>query len=296
MDSGSTKECNMAISESTLITVSLKNNSDKKDSLKNADVEYIKDTKGQHIFYVGGIHVGSKLDDLTSKWGQPSNEDRYAKSDEMKYHYSDYDLKDSSDHRSLTGNEYIVTISRNTSIVTDIEYKWSQSYISDDVDKLTTVSTEFTSHKDNKKTELLISLPTTFVQQGEFAGSKSAIFMVDNVPYIVEPKTSPLALGNSYKTFEEVIKKEFEEGVLVKDNQKHEILSKTDTDLYGYKYNVEKNTLWFELNYINKKSKYSYQFNITPYDPNGTITDSTIEKFKDIVAKSTLSIHKSNPS
>ncbi|APC40332.1 hypothetical protein [Clostridium estertheticum] len=286
MDANSTQMCDMSIG-TTKFQLSLKNNSDKKDSLKNVDVEYISNTQGKDIFYTGGIYVGSKLDNLTGKWGQPSEDNSNSNDKSMKYCYYEDSVK-LPVMCSATGNEYTVTIDRNTSIITDIRYKWSQANMSD-TSTLKTYSKEIPTF-DGKKHVISYQIPAYIVQQNQ--EHKIAICTVDNVKYIVDVPNDPNSISYSSKNIDNSIKEYSNTLAIGKTNYNFYILNKTDNDAHVYGYENKENSLLFTMCYMNKDSQYITNCKITPYDKNGTITDSAISKFKDIMSQITKSMHE----
>lgn len=285
MDANSTKTCDMLIG-TTKFELSLKNNSDKKDSLKNANVESIHSTQGKDIFFNGGIHVGSKLDDLTKKWGEPSKDNSNNNNKNMEYCYYEDFVKKPIDC-SATGTEYTITIDRNTSIVTDIKYKWSQTNISD-TNTLKTYSTSIPPY--NEGHFVSFQVPTCITQQNQ--NQHISIYVIDNVKYIIDTPDLTSPIRNSDNDVDKSIQ-EYRK-LFANDTTKPtiEILDQTAEEAHLYAYKKDGNSLKFTMRYITKDSVYISGCTITPYDANGTLTDSAISKFKDIISPITKSIHE----
>lgn len=282
MDAYSTKDCDMSIG-STKLHLSLKNDSDKKDSLKNAEVQYISSTEGKDVFYTGGIHVGSKLDDLTAKWGQPSKDDSRSNDNDMIYcYYENYYI--AAVACSVTGNEYTVKIDRKTSTVKDIEYKWAQADMSD-------TSTVKTYSQIIKPGQYTLSFEIPQYMAGQNEKMETAMYLVDNVKYVVTVPYFPTSKGSSNGNVDKEVKEY--KSLFSTNTSSISILDQTSDEAHMSIYENEGKSVRLRGIYVNTDSVFETSCEITPYDGNGTVSDSAVSKFKDIVEQITKSIHQS---
>lgn len=293
MDANSTKMTDMSIGD-TKFQLELENDTDKSDALKNATVKYIDNVQGKDIFFNGGINIGSKLDDLTQKWGEPSIDKSKGNDSDMTYCYYDYYIKPerlktiaaniSQEPISGSGNEYTVTIDRKTATVKNIQYKWSGV---DNTSIIKTNSTDISFGSD--KIKLSYEIPA-FLQNDK---NNIGICLIDNTPYIIIGDTNFQGLGDKKNN---ITDQNIADVINVKySNIKYDIetLSKTENEVYAAGYFKSDNSLKCETLYMNKEHYYeTYKWEIAPYDENGTLTDSAISKFKDLVTDFTKSVHE----
>lgn len=293
MDSKSNKICDMTINE-TKFQLCLENNTDKSAALKDLNVRYIDNIQGKDIFFDGGINVGSKLDELTQKWGEPSFNASKGNDTDMIYCYYDYCIKGerlkaissaiSQDPISGTGNSYTVTIDRKTATIKNIQYKWP---IIDDTSILKENSTEISF--GGQKFKLSYKIPAFLQNDKPYV----SIFMIDDVPYIIVADSALQGLGDKRDSISE-------QDIADKINIKYsdtkydiEVISKTDNEVYADGYSKSENSLKCVTLYMNKEHYYeTYKWEIAPYDSKGVLTDAAISKFKNIVSQFTQSIHE----
>lgn len=292
INENSSKMCDMSIGN-TKFQLDLENNTDKSAPLKDTDVKYITNVQGKDVFFDGGIHVGSKLDDVTPKWGEQSFNASQGNDSDMIYCYYDYCIQPevlkkmsaniSQQPISGTGNEYTITFDRKTGIVKTIQYKWSET---DDTSAIKS-TTDITF--GGEKIKLSYEIPAFL----EINKNNIGICLIDNVPYIISADTNFEGLGDKKdsitdKNITDVINNKY-------SNVKYdiEVLSKTDSDVYAAGYLKNENSLKCLTLYMNKEHYYeTSKWQITPYDSNGTLPDSAVSKFKDIVSQFTQSIHE----
>lgn len=293
MDANSSKICEMSIGD-TIFQLYLENNSEQSNSLKNADVKYINSTKGKDVFYSGGIHVGSTLDELTEKWGQPSLDASQSYNDVMKYCYYEYPVNPKrinpmwNDPKlmSTTGNEYTITIDRKTATITDIQYKWD-NIPNDDI--LRSFSYSF----DNDKNTISYKIPSYLVEINKFGSIQVSTCLIDGTPYVV------IIDGNMSKfpNEKEITNENIISNINVEFASKKydvQILNKTDNEGYACGYIRTDNLLECVSLYMNKENSYrSYTSKIFPLDEKGILTDSAVSKFKGIMSDFAQSIHES---
>ncbi len=296
MDVGSVKIVEMLVGK-TNFRLYMKNISQKRCALKDAQVQYIYSTKGVQIFYPKGIKIGDTLSTLTKKWGEPSVDSSNRYDDELTYNYLEYPVSTKRVHNSVnlgsspefisaTGNQYTVRISRNSSKITDIQYKWVDSSLKDQLIE----KTQKMQFGTDKYT-LSYKIPKKIDQNSFTLGGKGmSVYMIDKVPYIIIINPYMDGFGGVKEITDKILVESINNAL---NSKKYniEILKKTESEAaaVGYLYSdkaVECRTL-----YIKGSHKYStYESKIIPLEADGIVTAAATKKFKEIMSSFTSSI------
>jgi len=288
MDPSYVKTISMYI-EGNSFDISVENLTTEMVALKECTVNSISLGEGDNgVFFAKGITIGSTLTQLNEFWGEAVQED--TTSDTLTYYYFEYP-KEASDFGMLgsgifssTGNGFTVKVDRNTSMITEVDYEFT-----DDFNRKETIANVM--NFDNGDT-ISYELPYALREHNiSFAGQVYVTALeIENTIYTndVHVPSMGLRVVDLSLTSEEI------EAMTLTDEL---LMSAIDSETYGnieiinndgkfgtvMGYYVEENEMHCDITFVNKGYGYSFNCSFSPYDTNVNLTESVTNEMYSIV-------------
>ena len=288
MDPSYVKTISMYI-EGNSFDISVENLTTEMVALKECTVNSISLGEGDNgVFFAKGITIGSTLTQLNESWGEAVVED--TTSDDLTYYYFEYPkdpfdfgMMGGSDNISSTGNAFTVKVDRNTSMITEIDYTFT-----DEFNKEETIVTAITFEDSTISYELPIALKEHNISMlGQVYASA---LKIDNATYTldVHAPTMGLRVVDLDLTSEEIEKMTLTDELLISaiDSETYgniEIINNNGKTGTVTGYYMEENEMRCEINFVSKGYGYSFYYNFSPYEQNTEITDAAINEMYSLV-------------
>lgn len=316
LSSGESKDIYLVIGDVTKIRVKPRNNSTEKQiTLKEADITKIESTTfsydisskinsekldsnsvNNNVFFSKGLKLGITQDELKQIWGEPDKIKEQVGYLDYYYAQNYFNITDpiykTEEYTSATQNMYVVSVYKNTGLVSQINYEFSMVKGDDDAQKLLTLT------KSSQDSKLQYQVPLCFSNRVYDYEENQYLYEIDGTQYVINMDSQPVpAMISSYsfdgseKAMERLMEDDY-----VKGYEKFEML-KTDGNqkwAYAYKtkYKNENQTLAAGMYYSGKKV-WCITFKINPYKAGDTVSDAALNKFYDMVKQYTLAMTES---